>query len=132
MKWTDSSPQAKAFAVTFAAATVIEFIGETTLYGLIPGTAARSLKIRFWSQYVASLSVYMVIGLVGHAAVDCLAKSGWAKTAWLASIFPAVVVLSGGFVLHGVDTILGISSGTGSMGLLKAAFKAKKANKPKA
>jgi hypothetical protein len=40
-----------------------------------------------------------------------------------------VTVFSGGFVLHGVDAILGSSSGTGSFALIKTAYAAAKKKK---
>lgn len=121
-----TSIQAKVFTVTFVAAHIIELIGETTLYGLIPSTACTCLKTRFWTHYVVSLSLTMLFGLFCRASIDCLAKSGWTKTAWVAAIVPTILILSGAYMLHGVDTILGVSSGTGSVGLIKAAYKAKK------
>lgn len=126
MVWKSASPQAKFFAITHATAILIEFIGETSLYGLIPDTANASVKTRFWSQYVMGVAVAIIVGSVGFAATDCLARSGWTKTAWVAALIPAIMLLSGGFVLHGVDAILGSSSGTSSIGLIKAAYAAKK------
>lgn len=120
------SPQAKFFVITHATCTLIEFIGETSLYGLIPETANSSIKTRFWSQYVIGVAVATLIGSIGFAATDCLAKAGWTKTAWVAALVPSIMLLTGGFVLHGVDSILGTSSGTGSVGLIKAAYTAKK------
>jgi hypothetical protein len=121
-----ASPQAKVFAITHAAAVAVELVGEMSLYGLIPPTAASSLKTRFWSQYVIGVAISTLVGLVGYVATDCLAKSGWTKTAWVAALLPTLTLLSGGFLLHGVDTILGISTGTGSVGLIRAAFRTKK------
>lgn len=130
MVWR-ASPQAKFFAITHTTATVLEFIAETSLYGLISETAATSVKTRFWSQYVIGVAIATLIGTVGYAATDCLAKSGWTKTAWVAALLPTLMLLSGGFVLHGVDAILGTSSGTGSVGLIKAAYAAKKKHSKK-
>lgn len=125
MVW-QASPQAKVFAITHATAIFLEFIAERSLYGLISDTASTSIKTRFWSQYVIGVAIATLIGTVGYSATDCLAKSGWTKTAWIAAMLPTLTLLSGGFVLHGVDAILGSSSGTGSVGLIKAAYAAKK------
>ncbi len=126
MGWNNASPQAKVFAVTHAAATLIEFLAETSLYGLIPDEAGTATKTRFWSQYVMGLGFNLIMGAIGYAATDCLARSGWTKTAWVMAVLPTLMLLTGGFLLHGVDTVLGTSSGTGSVTLLKAAYSAKK------
>ena len=124
-KWSDISPQAKVFAITHAIAMVTEFVGEVSLFGLIP-EENKTMRTRFWAQYLVGAACTVLIGVVGYIATDCLAASGWNKTAWVASLLPTLTVFTGGFVLHGVDAILGSSSGTGSLALIKSAYAAKK------
>jgi thiamine monophosphate synthase len=66
------------------------------------------------------------MGALGFLATDCLAKGGWNKAAWASAVVPTAVMASGGFVLHGVDSILGSTSGTGSVALIRAAYASKK------
>ena len=123
--WSQVSAQAKVFAVTHAIAMVTEFVGEISLYGLIP-EENRAVKTRFWAQYLVGAAFSVLIGAIGYLATDCLSGAGWSKTAWVAAFLPTATLLSGGFVLHGVDTILGSSSGSGSVALIKSAYAAKK------
>lgn len=123
--WSDASAQAKVFAITHAVAVLAEFVGEVSLYNLVP-EENKTIRTRFWAQYLVGAAVTMLIGALGYLATDCLAKSGWKKAAWVAAFLPSVTVVSGGFMLHGVDSILGSSSGTGSVALIKAAYAAKK------
>lgn len=120
-----ASAQAKVFAATHITTMLVELVGEISLYQLVPRDSA-SIRTRFWAQYVVGAAFSVLFGLLGFVATDCLAKSGWSKAAWAAAIVPAVAAASGGFVLHGVDTILGSTSGTGSIALIRAAYASKK------
>ena len=119
-----SSPQAKVFAVTSAIALVTELVGEIALYGLVP-KENQVIKTRFWAQFVVGAALTLFMSGIGYVATDCLAKKGWTKTSWLVAIVP-IMAGSTGFVIHGVDTVLGASSGSGSVALLKSAFASKK------
>ena len=123
--WSQASAQAKVFAITHAVAMVAEFIGEVSLYGLIP-EENRAVRTRFWAQYLIGAAFSVLIGAVGYIATDCLSGAGWSKLAWVAALLPTATLLSGGCVLHGVDAILGSSSGSGSVALIKSAYAAKK------
>lgn len=120
-----ASNQAKVFAVTAGIALITEIAGEIALYGIIPEDN-RVIKTRFWAQFVVGAAISLFFTGIGYIATDCIAKKGWSKTAWLVAIVPMLPIVTGGFVLHGVDTVLGSSSGTGSVALIKAAFAAKK------
>lgn len=125
VKWSQASPQAKVFAVTHAVAMLTELVGEVSLYGLV-NTDNKVVRTRFWAQYLVGAAAVMLIGYVGFVATDCLAASGWKKLSWVSAVLPTLTTVSGGYVLHGVDTILGSSSGTGSIALIKSAYAAKK------
>ena len=74
--WSEASPQAKVFAITHAITMVVEFVGETSLFGLIPEDN-RTVRTRFWAQYLVGAAAAILIGAVGFLATDCLSKSGW-------------------------------------------------------
>ena len=123
--WKTASPQAKVFAVTHVAAMLVELVGEVSLYQLVPRESA-SIRTRFWAQYVIGAAISVALGSLGFLATDCLAKSGWNKAAWASAVVPTVATMSGGFVLHGVDSIIGSTSGSGSVALIRAAYASKK------
>jgi hypothetical protein len=123
--WKTASPQAKVFMVTHVASMLAELVGEVSLYQLVPRESA-SVRTRFWAQYVIGAAFSIAMGSLGFLATDCLAKSGWNKAAWGTAVLPTVAAASGGFVLHGVDSILGSTSGTGSVALIRAAYASKK------
>ena len=125
VKWSDASPQAKLFVITHVIVMLTELVGEISLFTLIPNEN-KAMRTRFWAQYVLGAACAAVMGSIGYLATDCLSKSGWTKTAWASSLLPTLTLGSGGFLLHGVDSILGASSGTGSVALIRAAYVAKK------
>lgn len=123
--WKTASPQAKVFVVTHVCAMAVELIGELSLYELVPRDSV-SVRTRFWSQYVVGAAFSVILGFLGFIATDCLAQSGWNKAAWATAVLPTIAAASGGFVLHGVDSILSSTSGTGNVGLIRAAYASKK------
>ena len=125
MGWSELSPQTKVFAVVHVLSMVSEFVGEIWLSNLIPDEN-KTMKTRFWSQYLVGATMAILVGVIGHVSIECMAKSGWNKLAWAAAIIPSLTLASGGYMLHGVDAILGSSSGTGSAALIKTALIAKK------
>ena len=121
-----SSAQAKVFATTHAAVMLLELMGEISLSNLIP-EQSKGVKSRFWLQYVIGIAVSLFISSICYRAIDCLAKNGWTKTAWLMAIFPPTIFLfTGGFLLHGVDSVLTSTSGSSSIKLLRTAARKKK------
>lgn len=123
--WKNASAQAKVFTLTHAAVMLAELVGEVSLFGLVPRESG-SVRTRFWAQYVLGATFSIFLGSLGFLATDCLAKGGWNKSAWAFSVLPTLAGASGGFVLHGVDSILGATSGTGSVALIRAAYASKK------
>ena len=125
MSFSNVSPQAKVFKVTHVVAMLAELVGEISLYNLVP-TQNAAMRTRFWAQYVIGAAISAILGVMGFLATDCLAKNGWKKLAWGFCVLPSIAATTGGFVLHGVDSILGSSSGTGSVALIRAAYASKK------
>ena len=123
--WKGASPQAKVFAIAHVTAMLAELVGEVSLYQLVPRESG-SVRTRFWAQYVIGAALSVGLGSLGFLATDCLAKGGWNKSAWAMAAVPTAVGASSGFVLHGVDSILGATSGTSNVALIRAAYASKK------
>lgn len=123
--WTEASAQAKVYAVVHVISMLTEFVGEVSLFDMIP-QGNKTIRTRFWAQYLIGAAYAVLVGIVGFRSVDCLAKSGWKKLSWAAVAISPVLLASGGFLLHGVDSILGSSSGTGAVALVGSAYAAKK------
>ena len=115
-------PQTKLFIGALSAATALELLGEVAIYGVIPPTAKRGVRQRFWTQYGIGLSIIAALGSMGAAKTQVLArKPQTAKIAWILSLLPFITILTGGAILHGVSTVIGVNTGTNSYGLIKCA-----------
>jgi hydrogenase-4 membrane subunit HyfE len=118
-----SSLQSRVFIITHITILVLDFIGETYLYDVIPTESASIPKMRFWSQYLISLIISLIIGEIGYKSIDCLVNTGHNNLAWAAALIPTAAFTVPKFILHGMDTIFYNSSGVSSVYLVKGALK---------
>ncbi|MDR3542378.1 MAG: hypothetical protein P4L69_15665 [Desulfosporosinus sp.] len=95
------------------------------MYRTIPEDRG-NLKARFWARYAMGASFATIVGVIGYIVVEVLVGSGWTKTAWVLAFLPTLAVISGTFMLQGVNTVLDTTSGTNCMAMVGAAIREQK------
>lgn len=111
------------FLGTSAVCAAMDLVYELGVYNLTIPDDCNAMKRRFWFSYVFGLALMCVVIAGGYRVVSSLSESGWRWTAWFAAIVPVPLLIYGGFLLHGIDTVLTTATGNTASVVLFATLK---------